>query len=336
VKTALITGITGQDGPFLARLLLSKRYKVYGMYRRSSLDINERLDEGLKDVTLIEGDVSDVASMIQVIKDVQPDEVYNLAAQSFVPASWTQPLATAQITGLGAINILEAIRLINKNIRYYQASTSELYGKVQETPQSEKTPFYPRSPYGVAKLYAFWISRNYSESFGIYACNGILFNHEGPTRGKQFVTRKITHSLAKIKMGLQDCLEIGNLDAKRDWGYAGDYVEAMWLMLQQERPEDFVIATGETHSVREFIEECFWVMDMKVTWEGEGVSEVGKIDGKTVVRVNPKFYRPAEVDLLLGDPDKAKKKLGWEPKTKFKELVKMMIEADLERVGQEK
>ncbi len=333
MKKALITGITGQDGFYLAKFLISKGYEVWGMYRRSSLDIGERIDEIIKEIHLIDGDMIDHASLIKILQEVEPDEVYNLAAQSFVPASWTEPIATAEMTGLGSLKILEAIRLTNKNIKFYQASSSEMFGKAQETPQKETTPFYPRSPYGVAKVYAYWMTKNYRESYEMHASNGILFNHESPKRGKQFVTRKITYSAVKIKLCLQDCLEIGNLDAKRDWGYAGDYVEAMWLMLQQEKPEDFVIATGETHSVREFIEETFKALDMNITWEGEGLDEVGKVGDKIVVKLNPKFYRPAEVDLLLGDPSKAKKVLNWEPKIKFKKLVKMMVESDLRLIS---
>ena len=328
-KKALITGITGQDGYYLAKFLLSKDYEVYGMYRRSSLEVEERIFELRDKIKLVEGDLIDSTSIIKILKEIKPNEVYNLAAQSFVPSSWTQPLATAQMTALGALNILESIKLVDKNIRYYQASSSEMFGKVVETPQTEKTPFYPRSPYGVAKVYAYWITKNYRESYGIYASNGILFNHESPKRGKQFVTRKISHSVAKIKLGMQEYFELGNLDAKRDWGSAEDFVEAMWMMLQQDKPDDFVVATNETHSVREFIEEAFRIVEMPIIWEGEGINEVGKFNGKIVVKINPKFYRPADVDLLLGDYSKAKEKLGWEPKTKFKELVKIMVESDL-------
>lgn len=334
-KKALITGITGQDGFYLAEFLLSKGYEVYGMYRRGSLDVLERIGELKEKIHLVEGDLIDSSSLVRIIKEVQPDEVYNLAAQSFVPASWTQPIATTQMTGLGAINLLESIRLIKPNTKYYQASSSEMFGKVQEVPQTEKTPFYPRSPYGVAKVFAYWTTINYRESYGIFACNGILFNHESPTRGKQFVTRKISHSVAKIKLGLQEKFSLGNLDAKRDWGYAGDYVQAMWLMLQQNKPGDYVISTGETHSIREFVEEAFKVVDMPITWEGRGMEEVAKYNGKVVVQINQKFFRLAEVDLLLGKPEKAKKELGWEPKIKFKELVKMMVESDLKDLKKE-
>ncbi|MCX6742165.1 MAG: GDP-mannose 4,6-dehydratase [Candidatus Pacearchaeota archaeon] len=334
MKKALITGITGQDGFYLAKFLVGKGYEVYGMYRRSSLDIGERIDEIINEIHLLDGDITDFASIIRILQEVNPDEVYNLAAQSFVPASWTEPLATAEMTGVGVLNILEAIRLTNKKIKFYQASSSEMFGKVQEIPQKETTPFYPRSPYGVAKVYAYWITKNYRESYGIHASNGILFNHESPKRGKQFVTRKITHCVAKVKLGLLDCLEIGNLDAKRDWGYAEDYVEAMWLMLQQDQPDDFVISTGETHSVREFIEEAFRVIGMNIIWFGEGLNEVGKFGEKVVVKINPKFCRLVEVDLLLGDSSKAKKELGWTPKTKFKELVAMMVNSDLKLISE--
>ena len=328
-KKALITGLTGQDGAYLAEFLLTKGYEVYGMHRRTSMEIFDRIQNLIKKINLIDGDVTDMGSIIRIIKEIQPDEIYNLAGQSFVPASWTQPISTAEINAVGVLNVLEAIRLINPKIKFYQASTSEMFGKVQEIPQTEKTPFYPRSPYGVSKVFGYWITRNYRESYGLFACNGILFNHEAPRRGKQFVTRKITHSVAKIKLGYQDFFEIGNLDAKRDWGFAGDFVEIMWLMLQQEKPEDYVIGTGETHSVREFVEEAFKIVGMPIIWEGRGLEEVGKYNGKVVIKINPKFYRPAEVDYLLADPSKAKKELGWEPKTTFKELVKIMVESDL-------
>ena len=333
MKKALITGITGQDGPYLAEFLLEKGYEVYGMYRRTSLNPLIRLEKIKDKIHLVEGDLIDLGSMLRILKDAQPDEVYNLGAQSFVPSSWTQPISTAEITGVGALKILEAVRIINPKIKFYQASTSELFGQVKEIPQSEKTPFSPRSPYGIAKTFAFWTAINYRESYGIFAANGILFNHESPTRGLQFVTRKITHSVAKIKLGLQEFFEIGNMDAKRDWGYAKDYVECMWLMLQQDEPDDFVIATGETRSVREFIEEAFKVAGMEIKWEGKGLNEVGRVNDKIVVKVNPKFYRPAEVNILLGDPSKAKEKLGWNPrKTSFKELVRIMVESDLKEL----
>jgi GDPmannose 4,6-dehydratase len=334
MKKALITGITGQDGSYLAEFLLEKGYEVYGMYRRTSMDSLGRIGHLKKHVKLVEGDLTDLGSMIKILANIQPDEVYNLAAQSFIPASWTQPISTAEISGMGVLRLLEAIRHVDTKIKFYQASTSELFGKVKEMPQTEETPFHPRSPYAVSKAFGYFITKNYRESYGLFACSGILFNHESPRRGKQFVTRKISHSVAKIKLGHQDYFEIGNVDAKRDWGYAGDYVEAMWLMLQKEKPEDYVISTGETKSVREFIEAAFDAVDMKINWEGEGLEEVGKHNGNVVVKVNPKFYRPAEVDVLLGDPTKAKNELGWEPKTRFNELVKIMVEADLEELSE--
>lgn len=329
MKRALITGVTGQDGFYLAKFLKEKGYEVYGMYRRSSLDVGERIDEIIKNITLVEGDITDPHSIIRILQEIKPQEVYHLASQSFVPSSWTQPLATAEMTALGTLNMLEGIRLVDKNIKFYQASSSEMFGKVVETPQNENTPLYPRSPYGVAKVYAYWITKNYRESYGIHASNGILFNHESPKRGKQFVTRKISHSVAKIKLGLQEYFEIGNLDSKRDWGFAGDFVEAMWLMLQKDNSECYVISTGETHSVREFVEESFKAVGMNIEWEGQGLNEVGKVNGRTVVKVNERFYRPAEVDILLGDPSKARDELGWVAKTKFHELVKMMVDEDL-------
>ena len=331
-KVALITGITGQDGSYLAEFLLKKGYKVYGMHRRTSLDILDRIGELKKSIHLVDGDLTDTSSLREVLIKTNPDEVYNLAAQSFVPASWTQPESTGDITGLGVLRMLEAIKSVNPKIKFYQASSSEMFGKVQESPQTERTFFYPRSPYGVAKAYGYYITKNYRESYNLFACNGILFNHESPRRGKQFVTRKITHSIAKIKLGFQEFFEIGNLNAKRDWGFAGDYVEAMWIMLQQEQPDDYVIGTGETHSVREFIEESFKAVYMPIEWEGEGLNEVGKYNNKVVVKINPKFYRPAEVELLLADYSKAKKELNWEPKINFKELVKMMVESDIDQL----
>ena len=336
MKKALITGITGQDGSYLAEFLLSKGYKVYGMYRRTSVDVFERIGEIKDKINLVQGDVTDVSSMTRILKEIKPDEIYNLAAQSFVPASWTQPISTGDITAIGVTRLLESIRLANPKIRFYQASSSEMFGKAQETPQTENTPFYPRSPYGVAKVYAYWITKNYRESYGLHASNGIMFNHESIRRGKQFVTRKITHSAAKIKLGLQEYFELGNLDAKRDWGFAGDYVEAMWLMLQQGKPDDYVISTGEAHSVKEFTDEAFKVAGMEIKWEGSGLNEVGKVDGKAVVKVNPKFYRPAEVESLLGDSAKAKRSLGWTPKTSFKQLVKMMVDSDIKLLSHEK
>ena len=331
MKSALITGITGQDGSYLAELLLENGYKVYGLVRRKSkLDFNNA--EHLKDkVEFIFGDMTDVASLIRAMKISQADEVYNLAAQSFVATSWESPLATAEIDGVGVANMLEAIRTVKPEARFYQASTSEMFGLVQEIPQKETTPFYPRSPYGVAKLYGHWITKNYRESYGLYACSGILFNHESERRGEEFVTRKITKSVARIKKGLQDVLELGNLDAKRDWGHSRDYVEAMWLMLQQDEPDDYVISTGETHPVREFVTLAFKAADMEVEWHGAGDKEYATLKGtdKVVVRVNPKYYRPAEVELLIGDCSKAEKKLGWKRKINYEQLVKLMVENDL-------
>jgi len=334
MKKALITGITGQDGSYLAEFLLEKGYEVYGMYRRTSTDSLGRIGHLKKRIKLMEGDLTDLGSMIHILREIRPDEVYNLAAQSFIPASWTQPISTADISGMGVLRLLEAIRHVNPKIRFYQAATSELFGKVKEMPQTEKTPFHPRSPYAVAKTFGYFITQNYRESYGLFACSGILFNHESPRRGKQFVTRKITHSVAKITLGYQDHFEIGNLDAKRDWGFAGDYVEAMWLMLQQEKPQDYVISTGENRTVREFIEEAFNVVGMPIKWKGEGLGEVGEYNGKVVVKVNPDFYRPAEVEVLLGNPEKARRELGWKCKTNFKELVRMMVEADLKELSE--
>jgi len=336
MKKALITGITGQDGSYLAEFLLKKSYEVYGMYRRTSMDVFERIGGIKNKIHLVQGDLTDVPSLIRALKETNPDEVYNLAAQSFVPSSWTQPISTGDITALGTTRLLESIRLANPKIRFYQASSSEMFGKAQENPQTEKTPFYPRSPYGVAKVYAYWTTINYRESYGLHASNGILFNHESPRRGKQFVTRKIIHSVAKIKLGLQDYFELGNLNATRDWGFAMDYVEAMWLMLQQDKPDEYVIATGQSHSVREFVEEAFKVAGMEISWEGSGLNTVGKRDGKTVVKVNKKFYRPAEVNSLVGNPAKAMKILGWKPKTSFKELVKIMVESDIKLLSLKK
>ena len=331
-KRALITGITGQDGSYLAEFLLDRGYDVYGMHRRTSMDVFERIGDLRKEIKLVEGDVTDQGSIIRIINEIRPDEIYNLAAQSFVPDSWTQPISTVKIDALGAINILDSIRLVNPKTKFYQASTSEMFGRVQEIPQTEKTPFYPRSPYAASKVFGHYITQNYRESFNLFACSGILFNHESPRRGKQFITRKVSHSVAKIKLGYQDFFEMGNLDAKRDWGFAGDYVEAMWLMLQQDNPKDYVIGTGETHSVRELIEEAFRIIGMDITWEGKGTEEIGKVNGKVVVRVNPKFYRPAEVEYLLADSSKAKKELGWKAKTSFKELVRMMVESDFNQL----
>lgn len=338
-KTALITGIRGQDGAYLAKLLLEKGYKVYGADRRSSDAGNWRLKElGIEqDVEVVYMDLLELTNIMRTVERVKPDEVYNLAAQSFVGVSFEQPILTSEVDAMGVLRLLEAIRTIKPDTRFYQASTSELYGKVQEIPQTEKTPFYPRSPYGVAKLFGHWMTVNYRESYGMFACSGILFNHESPLRGLEFVTRKITHSVARIKKGLQDKVVLGNLDAKRDWGYAAEYVEGMWLMLQQEEPDDYVLATGETHSVREFVEAAFGAAGYQIEWEGEGVNTTGrdKATGRVLVEVSPEFYRPAEVDILIGNPEKAEKRLGWKPRTKFKELVAMMVEADLRRVDRE-
>jgi len=327
-KIALITGITGQDGSYLAELLLEKGYEVHGIIRRCSLINTYRIDHLYQDIKLHYGDLTDSTNIVKVIQKVQPDEIYNLGAQSHVKVSFEVPEYTADVDGVGTLRVLEAVQILGMEdrVRIYQASTSELYGLVQETPQSETTPFYPRSPYGVAKLYGYWIIKNYREAYGMYACTGILFNHESPRRGETFVTRKITRALSKISVGLQDVLELGNLNAKRDWGHAKDFVEAMWLMLQQDEPDDFVIATGVQYSVREFVEQAAPYFGMKILWKGEGLDEVG-IDansGKVVIRVNPKYFRTAEVETLLGDATKAKKKLGWEPKTSFKQLVEDM------------
>jgi GDPmannose 4,6-dehydratase len=334
---AVVTGITGQDGPYLAQLLLEKGYKVWGTYRRASSVNFWRIEEvgifGHPNLHLVECDVTDLGANIALLQKAQPTEVYNLAAQSFVGVSFDQPSTTAQITGLGALNLLEAIRLFNPKIRFYQASTSEMFGKVQAVPQTENTPFYPRSPYGVAKLYAHWMTVNYRESYGIFACSGILFNHESPFRGREFVTRKITDAVAKIKLGKLDCLELGNLDAKRDWGFAQEYVEGMWRMLQVDTPDTYVLATGRTETVRDFVRMAFKAADINVEFRGSAEDElaVDVATGKTVMRVNPNFYRPAEVDLLIGDPSYAKAKLGWVPKTTLEQLCQMMVDADLRR-----
>ncbi|MDD2614842.1 MAG: GDP-mannose 4,6-dehydratase [Methanosarcina sp.] len=342
-KTALITGITGQDGAYLAEFLLNKGYIVHGIKRRSSSFNTARVDHLYKDphernvnFFMHYGDLTDSTNLIRIIQEVQPDEIYNLAAQSHVQVSFETPEYTANSDALGTLRLLEAIRILGleKKTKFYQASTSELYGKVQEIPQKETTPFYPRSPYAAAKLYAYWITINYREAYGIFACNGILFNHESPIRGETFVTRKITMAAVKIKYGMQDRLYLGNLDAKRDWGFAKDYVEAMWLMLQQEKPDDYVIATGETHSVRKFTELAFKELGIDIIWQGEGAGEVG-IDsrtGKIIVEVDPGYYRPTEVELLIGDSSKARKKLGWKPKVKMEDLVKIMIKSDEEEV----
>ena len=338
MKQALITGITGQDGSYLAELLLEKGYQVYGILRRKSVADYGNVEHLKKEISFIYADMTDPISLIAAMKRSQADEVYNLAAQSFVGTSWEQPIATAEIDGIGVTNLLEAIRVVKPQARFYQASTSEMFGLVQEIPQTEQTPFYPRSPYGVAKLYGHWITKNYRESYGMYACSGILFNHESERRGKEFVTRKITDGVARIRHGIQERIELGNLDSKRDWGHSKDYVRAMWLMLQQESPKDYVIATNETRTVREFVEAAFISAGITVKWQGSGVDEIG-IDiatKKTVVTVNPQYFRPAEVELLLGNPAKAKKELGWERKISFSELVKRMVEQDLYLVEQEK
>ncbi len=338
MKKALITGITGQDGSYLAELLIEKGYEVHGIIRRSSSFNTGRIDhlhtpeEGEKTkIFLHYADLTDSSSLFRVINKVKPDEIYNLGAQSHVGISFENPEYTADVTGMGAIRLLEVVRSVNPNIKVYQASSSELFGKVQESPQTEKTPFYPRSPYACAKLYAFWIMKNYRESYGMYTCNGILFNHESPRRGRNFVTRKITRNLCEIKLGKRETLFLGNLEAKRDWGDARDYVEAMWLMLQQEKPDDYVVATGETHSVREFVEESCKHLGFDLEWQGEGLEEKGidKNTGKTIVAINKRFFRPAEVDMLLGDPTKTKTQLNWEPKIKFSELAKIMVEEDM-------
>jgi GDPmannose 4,6-dehydratase len=337
MKTALITGITGQDGAYLAQFLIKKGYKVYGTYRRLSSPNFWRMEElGIfPDVELMEMDLHDTGNIIRVLETTKPDEVYNLAAQSFVAVSFEKPILTGEVTGLGVTRVLEGIRIVNPGIKFYQASSSEMFGKAQEVPQRETTPFYPRSPYAVAKLYGHWMTINYRESFGIFGCSGILFNHESPLRGIEFVTRKITASVARIKRGLQDYVELGSLEAKRDWGYAREYVDAMHRMLQQNAPDNYVVATNSTHSVRDFVEAAFQSVDVKILWEGKGVGEVGKnaADGKILVRINPKFYRPAEVQLLLGDYSKAKEELGWEPETAFEELVRIMVESDLKKVS---
>jgi GDPmannose 4,6-dehydratase len=328
MKVALITGITGQDGSYLAELLLETGYEVHGIVRRSSLINTHRIDPIYNDIKLHYGDMTDAGSIIQIIQKVKPDEIYNLAAQSHVKVSFELPEYTGTVDGLGTLRILDAIRILGmeNNVRIYQASTSELYGKVQEVPQTETTPFYPRSPYGVAKLYGYWIVKNYREAYGLHASSGILFNHESPRRGETFVTRKITQGLSRISVGVQDVLYLGNLDAKRDWGHAKDYVEAMWLMLQQDEPDDYVIATGEQHSVREFVEVAAPLFGLNIEWIGEGLDEKGvdKITGRSIIEVSKKYFRPTEVDSLLGDATKAKEKLGWEPKTTFKQLVEDM------------
>lgn len=337
MKTAIITGITGQDGAYLAELLLDKGYKVYGTYRRTSSVNFWRIEELSVDkhpnLHLVEYDLTDLSSSIRLLQTTGATEVYNLAAQSFVGVSFDQPVTTAEITGIGPVNLLEAIRIVNPKIRFYQASTSEMFGKVQAIPQREDTPFYPRSPYGVAKLYAHWMTINYRESYGIFGSSGILFNHESPLRGREFVTRKITDSVAKIKLGKLDCLELGNIDAKRDWGFAKEYVEGMWRMLQADEPDTFVLATNRTETVRDFVRMAFKGAGITVEFKGaaEKESAIDTQTGQTVMRINPKFYRPAEVELLIGDPSRAKSRLGWEPKTTLEQLCQMMVDADLRR-----
>lgn len=338
-KVALITGVTGQDGAYLAEFLLNKGYIVHGLKRRTSLFNTDRIDHLYQDrheenvrFFLHHGDMTDSSSLIRIIQQTQPTEIYNLAAQSHVAVSFEEPEYTANSDGLGTLRVLEAIRILGleKTCRFYQASTSELYGLVQETPQTETTPFYPRSPYAVAKLYAYWITVNYREAYGLYACNGILFNHESPIRGETFVTRKITRALARIKLGIQDCLYLGNLEARRDWGHARDYVEMQWLMLQQEKPEDFVIASGTQYSVRDFVEAALAELEMSISWQGEGVDEKGYDEaGKCIVAVDPRYFRPAEVESLLGDASKAREKLGWSSATSFEDLVGEMVREDL-------
>tara|TARA_R110000796_G_scaffold88981_1_gene192373 strand:- start:6087 stop:7118 length:1032 start_codon:yes stop_codon:yes gene_type:complete len=335
---AIVTGITGQDGAYLAELLLEKGYTVYGTYRRTSSVNFWRIEElGIEnhpDLHLVEYDLTDLSSSIRLVQQCKPNEIYNLAAQSFVGVSFDQPITTAEITGLGAVNLLEAIRIVDASIRFYQASTSEMFGKVQQVPQTEETPFYPRSPYGVAKLYAHWMTINYRESYDIFATSGILFNHESPLRGREFVTRKITDGVARIKLGKQERLELGNLDAKRDWGFAKEYVEGMWRMLQADIPDTYVLATNRTETVRDFVTLAFKAADIELRWEGQGEEEfaVDAATGNKVVVINPRFYRPAEVELLIGSPEKANRELGWKPETSLEELCRMMVEADLERV----
>jgi GDPmannose 4,6-dehydratase len=345
MKIALITGITGQDGSYLAEFLLNKGYEVHGIKRRSSLINTGRIDHLYQEpheknlrFILHHGDLTDATSLIRIIQEVQPDEIYNLAAQSHVAVSFEEPEYTANSDALGALRILEAIRILKleKKTKYYQASTSELYGVAKQTPQNEKTPFYPRSPYGVAKLYAYWITVNYREAYGIFACNGILFNHESPVRGETFVTRKITRALARIKLGLQKNLYLGNLNAKRDWGHAKDFVEAQWLMLQQQKPEDFVIATGKQYSVKDFINKSAECLNMKISWKGKNLDEIGYLDGKEAIKVNSRYFRPAEVETLLGDASKAKKKLNWFPKISFEKLVREMVNQDLKLANEER
>ncbi len=335
MKNALITGITGQDGSYLAELLLEKGYKVYGIMRRKSKADYGTVEHLKNEIDFIYADMTDMASLVRTMQLTKADEIYNLAAQSFVATSWEQPVVTGEIDAMGVTNMLEAIRAIKSEARFYQASTSEMFGLVQEMPQTESTPFYPRSPYGVAKLYGHWITKNYRESYGMYACSGILFNHESPRRGLEFVTRKITDAVARIKYGLQDTLYLGNMNVKRDWGYAGDYVQAMWLMLQQDVADDYVIASGETHQVREFVDLAFRYAGFELEWTGTGTEEKGldKVSGRVLVAVDPRFFRPAEVEILLGNPEKARRELDWDRKVGFEELVRMMVEEDLKWVA---
>lgn len=337
MKRALITGVTGQDGSYLAELLLEKGYEVYGIMRRKSVVDYGNAAHIKENIHFIYADMTDLVSLVHAMQVSQADEVYNLAAQSFVGTSWEQPLAMAEIDALGVTNLLEAVRMVKPRAHFYQAATSEMFGKVQEVPQTEQTPFYPRSPYGVAKLYGYWITKNYRESYDMFACSGILFNHESERRGKEFVTRKITCAAARIKQGVQDVLELGNLDAKRDWGHAQDYVRAMWLLLQNDKPEDYVIASNETRSVREFVETAFRCAGMELVWEGEGVNEAGKEreTGRTAVRVNPDYFRPAEVELLWGNPAKAEAELGWHREISFAQMVERMVKHDMDIVAKE-
>lgn len=340
MSKSLITGITGQDGSYLAELLLEKGYEVHGMIRRSSTFNTDRIDHLYQDphinntkLFLHYGDLSDSSNISRLLEKIKPDEIYHLGAQSHVKVSFDMPEYTADVTGLGTLRILDAIRESGIKTKFYQASSSEMFGLVQETPQKETTPFYPRSPYGCAKVYAYWITKNYRESYGLFACNGILFNHESPRRGETFVTRKITRGLSRVYLGIDNCLYLGNLDAKRDWGYAKDYVKGMWLMLQQDKPDDYILATNETHTVREFVEESCKYLNIKLVWQGKNQNEVGicKKTGKTIIKIDPKYYRPAEIDLLIGDYTKAKKQLNWEPEVKFNELVKIMVESDFKK-----
>ncbi|MGD0624808.1 MAG: GDP-mannose 4,6-dehydratase [Thermodesulfobacteriota bacterium] len=337
MKKALITGITGQDGAYLSKLLLDKGYEVYGTFRRTSdLHLNRLRYLGVDEkINFVPVELLEYTNIYKVIEKIQPDEIYNLGAQSFVALSFEEPIFTADVTGLGPLRILEAIRAVNPRIKFYQASSSEMFGKVQAVPQDEKTPFYPRSPYSIAKLAAHWITVNYREAYKLFSCSGILFNHESPLRGLEFVTRKITFGVARIKHGLQDKLVLGNLNSKRDWGYAPEYVEAMWLMLQQPEPDDYVVATGESHAIREFVENAFQAIGVDIVWNGAEVTEKGvdRKTGKVLIEVSPEFFRPTEVDALIGNPKKAMEKLGWKPKTKFQDLVRIMVEADMKRVG---